>query len=125
MVQYISTAQTMESVDSYKRGAGELSQMKGWSDKIYDVQGHRPVMNGTELLDQADCDDDDAKMSSMSSFLPNASGTAVGHDSQSAEKLQFSSFMSPQVGGLNSFIGENHQEAYPCITSKKIDGQLQ
>lgn len=108
-----------ESVDSYKRGAGELSQMKGWSDKIYDVQGHRPGMNGTELLDQADCDDDDAKMSSMSSFLPNASGTAVGHDSQSAEKLQFSSFMSPQVGGLNSFIGEKSSGGIPLYYFKK------
>ncbi|XP_058213700.1 serine/threonine-protein kinase VPS15 isoform X2 [Rhododendron vialii] len=120
-IWYNSSAQPKlwDTVDSYKRGAEELSPMKGWSDKRYDVQGHRPVVNGIELLDQAESDDGDAKMSSTSSFLPSASGTAAGHDSLSVEKLQFSSFMSPQVGGLNSFIGEKSSEGIPLYYFKK------
>ncbi|PSS15560.1 Serine/threonine-protein kinase vps15 [Actinidia chinensis var. chinensis] len=108
-----------ETLDSYKRAAAELNPMKGWSDRQYEVQGHNPVGNGMEPLDPTVCDDGDAQMGATSSFLPNVSGAVGSHDSLCSEKLQFSSFMSPQVSGLNSFICDKSSEGIPLYYFKK------
>lgn len=98
---------------------GELNPMKGWSDRQHDVQGHRPVGNGMEPLDPSECDDGDARISAMGSFLRNASDAVDSHDSLCSEKLQFSSFMSPQVNGLNSLICDKSSDGIPLYYFKK------
>ncbi|PSS01929.1 Serine/threonine-protein kinase vps15 [Actinidia chinensis var. chinensis] len=120
-IWYNSSAQPKqwETIDSYKRAAAELNPMKGWSDRQYEVQGHNPVGNGMEPLDPTICADGDTQMSATSSFLPNASGAVGSHDSLCSEKLQFSSFMSPQVSGLNSFICDKSSEGIPLYYFKK------
>ncbi|GFS33637.1 protein kinase family protein [Actinidia rufa] len=120
-IWYNSSAQPKqwETIDSYKRAAAELNPMKGWSDRQYEVQGHNPVGNGMEPLDPTICADGDTQMSATSSFRPNASGAVGSHDSLCSEKLQFSSFMSPQVSGLNSFICDKSSEGIPLYYFKK------
>ncbi|KAL6974474.1 Serine/threonine-protein kinase [Sarracenia purpurea var. burkii] len=120
-IWYNSSAQPkqLEIVDSYKLGPGELNPMKGWSDRQNDGQNHKPVGDGMEPLDMTGSDDGDAKMSATLSFLPSAAGAIDSNDSRCSDKLQFSSFMSPQVSGLNSFICDKSSEGIPLYYFKK------
>ncbi|XP_059638259.1 serine/threonine-protein kinase VPS15 [Cornus florida] len=114
-IWYNSSAQSKQwqPLDLYHSGAGELKTTKGWSDKQHDLQGHKSVVDSMQQLDLAKRDDGDAKMSTMGTFMRNASSTFDIHDPLGSEKLQFSGLMCPQASGVNSFIYDKSSEGIP------------
>ncbi|XAR53396.1 Non-specific serine/threonine protein kinase [Bertholletia excelsa] len=119
-IWYNSSAQTkqQEAVGLQKRGSGEYL-MKGWSDRQHDIHDHITVGNELEPLDLAEHVNDNATVSTVGNFLQNASAAVSTRDSLCSERLQFSSFISPQVGGSNSLICDKSSEGMPLYYFKK------
>ncbi|KAK9099167.1 hypothetical protein Syun_026212 [Stephania yunnanensis] len=93
----------------------ELNHMKSWPGRLSDVQGYRP---SSSLMQQSGLpnEDDDTKFRSMGSFTRSASSVIDIRDPLCFERLQFSGFISPQVGGGNSFSCDGTSENIPLYS---------
>ncbi|XP_071741690.1 serine/threonine-protein kinase VPS15 isoform X1 [Rutidosis leptorrhynchoides] len=89
---WYNSSQTKQSEidDVYQKGVRELDQMKMWTDR-------KPVNSST-----------------MQSF----SGSVDILDPLFSDKLKFSGFMSPQISGANSLVGEKSSEGIPLYYFK-------
>ncbi|KAK9101124.1 hypothetical protein Scep_024554 [Stephania cephalantha] len=86
-----------------------------WPGRLSDVQGYRP---SSSLMQQSGLpnEDDDTKFRSMGSFTRSASSAIDIRDPLCFERLQFSGFISPQVGGGNSFSCDGTSENIPLYS---------
>ncbi|KAK9090955.1 hypothetical protein Sjap_024132 [Stephania japonica] len=93
----------------------ELNHMKSWPGRLSDVQGYRP---SSSLMQQSGLpnEDDETKFRSMGSFTRSASSAIDIRDPLCFERLQFSGFISPQVGGGNSFSCDGTSENIPLYS---------
>ncbi|KAG8636183.1 hypothetical protein MANES_16G108000v8 [Manihot esculenta] len=111
-IWYNSSAQSKqwEITDVLKREDGELNSVKSWSDKkvISETQKHDgDVFKKPE--------DGEAKLRAMG-YMSSVSSMVDIRDPLCSEKLQFSGYMSPQIGGVNSFIYDKSSEGIPLYS---------
>ncbi|KDP33785.1 hypothetical protein JCGZ_07356 [Jatropha curcas] len=111
-IWYNSSTQSKqwESADVLRREDGEVNSVKSWSDKKSspDIQKH-----DINALEQQE--DGEAKLRAIG-LISNVSSVVDIRDPLSSEKLQFSGYMSPQVGGVNSFIHDKSSEGIPLYS---------
>nr|XP_043627888.1 serine/threonine-protein kinase VPS15 [Erigeron canadensis] len=96
-----SQSKQTETDDMYQKGVRELDQMKMWTDR-------KPV--GTTLQSFS--------LGEMGSFARTASGSVDILDPLFSDKLKFSGFMSPQISGASSLVGEKSSEGIPLYYFK-------
>ncbi|KAK2989607.1 hypothetical protein RJ640_027381 [Escallonia rubra] len=125
-IWYSSSAQSKhwETTDVYQRGgAKELNSVKYWSDRQDDVQGQNSVASALRPLDLSE-DNCETKLSATGSLMRTASGAVDIRDPLYSEKLQFSGFMSPHMGGVNSFSRDKSSEGMPLYYFKMDNKRL-
>lgn len=119
-IWYNSSAQSKqpENDDMYQKGVRELDQMKMWNtDRRPDLQDHKPVTSTMQSFGLGE-NDVEAKLRAMGSFARTASGSVDILDPLFSDKLKFSGFMSPQISGANSLIGDKSSEGIPLYYFK-------
>ncbi|KAD4180234.1 hypothetical protein E3N88_28825 [Mikania micrantha] len=97
-----SKSKQSENDDVYQKGVRELDQIKMWPDR-------KPVM-GT--IHQS------FSLGEIGSFARSASGSVDILDPLFSDKLKFSGFMSPQMSGANSLIGDKSSDGIPLYYFK-------
>ncbi|XP_024959351.1 serine/threonine-protein kinase VPS15-like isoform X1 [Cynara cardunculus var. scolymus] len=118
-IWYNSPAQSkhLENDDLYQKGVRELDQMKMWSDRRPGLQDHKSVSSTMQSLSLGE-NDVEAKLRSIGSFAHSASGTVDILDPLFSDKLKFSGFMSPQISGATSLVGDKSSEGIPLYYFK-------
>lgn len=118
-IWYNSSAQSkqLESDDMYPKGARELDQMKMWTDRRSDLQDHKSIISTMQSFSLGE-NDVEAKLRTMGSFVRTSSGSVDITDPSFSDKLKFSGFMSPQISGANSLIGDKSSEGIPLYYFK-------
>ncbi|KAJ9167889.1 hypothetical protein P3X46_019479 [Hevea brasiliensis] len=111
-IWYNSSAQSKqwETTDVLKREDGELNSIKSWSDKKVGPETQKHDVDALEQLE-----DGEAKLRAMG-FVSSVSSMVDIRDPLCPEKLHFSGYMSPQVGGVNSFIHDKSSEGIPLYS---------
>ncbi|KAK3016471.1 hypothetical protein RJ639_007720 [Escallonia herrerae] len=124
-IWYSSSAQfkQWETTDVYQRGATELNSVKYWFDRQDDVHGQNSVASALRPLDLSE-DNCETKLSATGSLMRTASGAVDIREPLSSEKVQFSGFMSPHVGGVNSFSRDKSSEGMPLYYFKVDNKRL-
>ncbi|MFS7916753.1 putative protein kinase CMGC-Pl-Tthe family transcription factor WD40-like family [Helianthus anomalus] len=97
-----SKAKQSENDDVYQKNVRELDQMKMWPDR-------RPV---TGAIHQS------FTLGEIGSFARTASGSVDILDPLFSDKLKFSGFMSPQISGASSLIGDKSSDGIPLYYFK-------
>lgn len=111
-IWYNSSAQSKqwEPADLFKRQDEELNSMKSWPDKKPSPESKKCAVD-----EMGQPEDDDVKLRAMG-LISNVSSMVDIHDPLCSEKLQFSGYMSPQVGGVNSLMHEKSSEGIPLYS---------
>ncbi|CAH1429629.1 unnamed protein product [Lactuca virosa] len=110
-IWYNSSAQGKQSDDVYNKGVRELEKMKMWSDRRPDFQDHKHVSNSIQSFGLGE-------IPGLPSFSRTGSGTVDILDPLFSDKLKFSGFMSPQISGANSLVGEKSSDGIPLYYFK-------
>ncbi|KAK9071984.1 hypothetical protein SSX86_008415 [Deinandra increscens subsp. villosa] len=97
-----SKSKQSENDEMHQKGVRELDQMKMWSDR-------KPV---TGSVHQS------FSLGEIGSFARNASGSVDILDPLFSDKLKFSGFMSPQISGGSSLIGDRSSDGIPLYYFK-------
>lgn len=105
-----------ETVDLHRRGAEELNLMKSLPDGQRALEAQNPVGNAAQQLELTQSNNSEARWRAVGSFMRNDSSTVDISDPLCSDKLQFSGFMTPQIGGVNSFICDKSSEGIPLYS---------
>ncbi|XP_065848432.1 serine/threonine-protein kinase VPS15 [Euphorbia lathyris] len=109
-IWYNSSAQSKQWEASFEREDGELKSIKSWSDKKSGPETRKHEVDASQQPE-----DGEAKLRAMG-FISNFSSMVDIRDPLGSEKLQFSGYMSPQVGGANSFMHDKSSEGIPLYS---------
>ncbi|KAK9073744.1 hypothetical protein SSX86_006338 [Deinandra increscens subsp. villosa] len=99
-----SKSKQLENDDVFPIGVHEMDQLKMWPDR-----DRKPV---TSTIQQS------FSLGEIASFARTASGSVDILDPVFSDKLKFSGFMSPQISGANSLIGDKSSDGIPLYYFK-------
>lgn len=105
-----SRSKQWEANDGLEREDEEFNSMKSWPGRKLDLETQKCEVDAIERPE-----DGEAKLRAMG-FMSNVSSMADIRDPLSSEKLQFSGYMSPQIGGVNSFMHDKSSEGIPLYS---------
>ena len=88
-----------------------------WTDRRSDLQDHKSITSTMQSFSLGE-NDVEARLRTMGSFVRTASGSVDITDPSFSDKLKFSGFMSPQISGANSLIGDKSSEGIPLYYFK-------
>ncbi|CBI27987.3 unnamed protein product, partial [Vitis vinifera] len=80
------------------------------------LEAQNPVGNAAQQLELTQSNNSEARWRAVGSFMRNDSSTVDISDPLCSDKLQFSGFMTPQIGGVNSFICDKSSEGIPLYS---------
>ncbi|GKC33250.1 armadillo-like helical domain-containing protein [Tanacetum coccineum] len=99
------------SDDMYQKGAENWFSMRVETDRRSDLQVHKVYFTSTMQSFSLGDNDVEARLRTMGSFVHTAYGSVDITDPSFSDKLKFFGFMSPQISGANSLIGDKSSKA--------------